>query len=182
MVTNTGFLEIILGPMFSGKTTHIVDLYEKYVGTGISTLVINHSADIRYHDTMLSTHDKRMIPCIFIDNLTSVMDHYDKVDAILINEGQFFPDLYDVVVRLVNANNKRVHVCGLDGDFKRMKFGTLLDLIPMCDTVTKLNSRCTNCSNHAIFSHRVTNEKNQIVIGSDNYMPLCRCCYNKANT
>ena len=182
MVTNSGFLEVILGPMFSGKTTHIVDLYEKYSATGISTLVINHSADIRYHDTMLSTHDKRMIPCIFIDKLELAMDRYDKVEAILINEGQFFPDLYDIVVRLVNIHNKRVHICGLDGDFKRMKFGALLDLIPMCDTVTKLNSRCTNCRNPAIFSHRVTNEINQIVIGSDNYMPLCRCCYNKANT
>jgi thymidine kinase len=118
---------------------------------------------------------------VFADNLSGI-SRYENYDVVLINEGQFFPDLYDVVDVLVNIDGKRVHICGLDGDFKRQKFGGILDLIPLCDAVTKLRSNCTNCPNKALFSHRITNETEQVVIGSFNYVPLCRGCYNKATT
>jgi thymidine kinase len=181
MESKTGFLEIIVGPMFSGKTTHLVDLYEKYTASGVSVIAINYSADKRYHDTMLSTHDKIMIPCVFADHLCHVIEKIADAEAILINEGQFFPDLYDVVESLINHSKKRVHICGLDGDFKRKKFGQILDLIPHCDTISKLHAKCLNCGHPGIFSHRVTNETDQVVIGSDNYLPLCRHCYNNSN-
>jgi len=177
---SAGFLEIILGPMFSGKTTHLVNLYNKYIGSGLKVLVINYSADTRYHDTMLSTHDKKMIPCTFAYALNDEQD-WHNYDAILINEAQFFPDLYETVIEMVNIEGKRVHICGLDGDFKRQKFGKLLDLIPLCDTVTKLHSNCTNCPCPAIFSNRITKEQEQVIIGSTNYVPLCRKCYHSAN-
>jgi thymidine kinase len=179
---DVGFLEIILGPMFSGKTTHLVDLYNAYNDLGHKVLAINFSADKRYHDTMLSTHDKVMIPCIFTDDLTQLFDDLLLVDAILINEGQFFPDLYENVMKLVDIHKKRIHICGLDGDFKRNKFGNMLDLIPLSDSITKLHSKCHTCSKPAIFSHRISKEKEQVVIGSDNYVPLCRDCYKKYNT
>lgn len=182
MENNNGLLEIILGPMFSGKTTHLVELYNYYKISGISVLAINYSADTRYHDTMLSTHDKITIPCIFADNLSDILNELLIVDTILINEGQFFPDLYEVVVQLVDKHNKRVHICGLDGDFQRNKFGNMLDLIPLCDSLTKLQSKCHTCSKPAIFSHRITKETEQVVIGSDNYVPLCRNCYHKYNS
>lgn len=184
---SAGFLEIILGPMFSGKTTHLVNLYNKYIESGLRVLVINYSADTRYHDTMLSTHDKKTIPCTFAYELSNALNdtqnisNVDNCDAILINEAQFFPDLYETVVKLVNIDEKRVHICGLDGDFKRLKFGKLLDLIPLCDTVTKLHSNCTNCPCPAIFSHRISKEQEQVIIGSTNYVPLCRKCYHSAN-
>ena len=80
---------------------------------------------------------------------------------------------------------KQVYICGLDGDFKRNKFGQLLDLIPYCDNVTKLHSICKRCLNNdvnnAIFSHRVTGEKDQTLIGSSAYIPLCRSCYLQEN-
>jgi thymidine kinase len=82
---------------------------------------------------------------------------------------------------MVEDMNKNVYVCGLDGDFKRKRFGDLLDLIPICDSVTKLHSRCDMCHNNAAFSHRLTNETLQVVIGSSNYVPLCRTCYKKTN-
>jgi len=181
MNNNNGFLEIILGPMFSGKTTHLVDLYNYYKISGISVIAINYSADKRYHDTMLSTHDKVMIPCIFVDNLSDILNDLLTVDTILINEGQFFPDLYEIVQQVVDKHKKRVHICGLDGDFKRNKFGNILDLIPISDSVIKLQSKCSICSKPAIFSHRISKEKEQVVIGSDNYVPLCRNCYQKEN-
>ena len=74
---------------------------------------------------------------------------------------------------------KKIYICGLDGDFERKKFGQILNLIPLCDKVTKLTSLCSLCKNGTagIFSKRITCEKEQTVVGSDNYIPVCRSCY-----
>ena len=182
-----GYLELILGPMFSGKTTQIIQIHNNYSYIGKKVVVINFSEDKRYHDTMLSTHDRKMIPCILSDNLVDIWSNtlnpfyseINEADVILINEGQFFKGLKDVVIDMVEKQGKIVYICGLDGDFKRQKFGELLDLIPFCDKVTKLTSLCSGCRNgkKGLFSCRVTNETAQVVIGSDNYKPLCRSCY-----
>ena len=180
-MSDSGYLEIILGPMFSGKTTQLIQHYKKNTYIGKTVCVINYSEDIRYHDSMLSTHDKIMIPCTFLQKLADVEKYIlDSVDVIIINEGQFFEDLFEFVLEMVEKQNKSVYVCGLDGDFKRNRFGKILDLIPYCDKLTKLNSLCSVCRDGTpgIFSHRITKETSQVVIGSDNYQPLCRKCYN----
>lgn len=175
------YLEIILGPMFSGKTTRLVDLYEQFITEGKTVAVVNYSGDIRYSDNMLSTHDKRMIPCSFTQKLIDLWDinvvsNIHIADVILINEGQFFEDLYTVVNIMVEQYNKQVYICGLDGDFRQKKFGQILDLIPLCDKVTKLTAICHICNAPAIYSHRITTEDSQVVIGSSNYIPVCREC------
>lgn len=177
---STGFLEIILGPMFSGKTTRLIEIYNKYNRSSKKICVINYSLDTRYHNEMLSTHDKVMIPCIFSATIHELFtsDNIKDADIVLINEGQFFEDIYESVIELVEKKKKKVFVCGLDGDFQRNKFGKLLDLIPICDNVVKLHSSCNQCDNEAIFSYRITEETKQVDIGSTNYIPLCRNCYN----
>ena len=195
----SGYLEIILGPMYSGKTSRLVEIYNQCKFCNISVAVINHSIDNRYDDNLLSTHDKVKIPCIKTDKLMdlwvdsinmeedvqSIPRVKDKFkigmsNVILINEGQFFPDLVEFV-KLLLTNDKKVYVCGLDGDFERKKFGQILDLIPLSDNVYKLSSLCSLCKNgnKGIFSMRLTNEKEQTVVGSDNYIPVCRDCYSK---
>ena len=178
-----GYLEMWLGPMFSGKTTQLIQVYKKYSYIGKRIIVINYAEDKRYHDTMLSTHDRTMIPCIQSMQLENVKDQLIEADVVLINEGQFFADLYDVVLHLVDVCKKRVYICALDGDFQRNRFGRVLDLISYCDKVTKLHALCAQCKNGnpALFSHRITTEESQIVIGSDNYVPLCRSCYLAAH-
>ena len=126
---------------------------------------------------MLSTHDKKMVPCIQALQLADVYPFVQEADAIFINEGQFFPDLRDVVKTLVETCQKEVYVCGLDSDFRREPFGDILRLITLCDSVEKLKARCVRCQNDAIFTHRVSNEVEQVVIGSDEYIPLCRECF-----
>jgi thymidine kinase len=172
-----GYLEIIMGPMFSGKTSKLLEIYKQCNFCNIPVLVINYAEDQRYHDTMLSTHDQVMIPCIQTTDLTSI--NYQDYEVILINEAQFFQDLNQVVKNMLNAN-KKVYLSGLDGDFKREKFGSLLDLIPLCDKVTKLTSLCGICKNGTpgIFSLRLTKEDQQKLIGSNNYIPVCRKCYD----
>ena len=195
----SGYLEIILGGMYAGKTSRLVEIYKQCTFCNISVAVINHSIDNRYDEELLSTHDKIKIPCIktkrLFDIWTDSIDMESNVEVvhrirdnfkvsrsnvILINEGQFFPDLEEFVKKLL-LNGKKVYVCGLDGDFERKKFGQILDLIPLCDKVTKLTSLCSMCKNGTlgIFSKRITSEQIQTVVGCNNYIPVCRNCYDK---
>jgi thymidine kinase len=178
-MTSGGELHIILGPMFSGKTTKLIELSAGYDDFAI----VNYAGDIRYHPTLLSTHDKKMVPCIQTQNLTSILRHKDIIfaDAVFINEGQFFPDIFEGVKTLVEEMGKKVFVCGLDGDFLRQPFGDIYRLIPLCDTVEKLKARCERCSQPALFSHRIIKDDRQVLIGSDEYIPLCRHCYSVIN-
>ncbi len=197
--TESGYLEIILGGMYAGKTSRLVEIYKQCKFCNISVSVINHSIDNRYDNTLLSTHDHIKIPCIKterlldlweedinmelnIKNIPRISDKFKIATSsvILINEGQFFSDL-ETFVKILLLNNKKIYVCGLDGDYERKKFGQILDLIPLCDKVTKLTSLCNLCKNGTpgIFSKRITNEKEQTIVGSDNYIPVCRTCYDK---
>lgn len=184
--TNTvGKLNMIIGPMFSGKTSHLVDTYNKCKLCNIPCIVINHSVDTRYHDKLLSTHDNKMIACIQLTKLHDILSTLDKCEkntVVLINEGQFFPDLYDTVKTIVDELNLQAYVYGLDGDFKRMPFGQILNLIPLCDSILKLTAFCMNCKNgtHAIFSKRLVVSTEQTLVGtSEAYVPLCRTCFLK---
>jgi len=183
---NHGYLELILGSMFSGKTSYLLEVYKKCVFCSIPVAVVNYAADNRYTtDPMLSTHDKQMIPCILASSIKDAITNNAKTikeaQTILINEGQFFPDIEETVKELVEVSNKRVYICGLDGDFERKPIGNLLQLVPFSDHIIKLKSLCSLCRDGTpgVFSFRTTNEKNQVVIGSSNYIPLCRECYQK---
>jgi len=198
--SQSAYLEIILGGMYAGKTSRLVEIYKQCKFCNISVSVINHSIDNRYDDEMLSTHDKIKIPCIKTNKLFDILMEpmclgleevhpnnlrmNDKTaiansEVILINEGQFFNDLEEFV-RILLKNGKKIYICGLDGDFERKKFGQILDLIPLCDKVSKLTSLCSLCKNGTpgIFSKRITTETQQTVVGSDNYIPVCRICYD----
>lgn len=177
----TGYLEMVIGPMFSGKTTWLIEKYKAYTYIGKKVLVLNYCEDKRYSTTMLSSHDRIEIPCLFSGLIrdTDVWKSVEESDVVLINEGQFFSDLVVSVREMVDSMKKHVFISGLDGDFRRERFGDILDLIPICDKVEKYSALCAVCKNGtpAIFSKRITEESDQVVIGSDNYKPLCRKCY-----
>jgi len=180
----TGYLELAIGPMFSGKTTWLTNLHKQCTFCNMRVVVINFAGDTRYTsagESLLSTHDRTIIPCIMCSSIEELESmHAGELatsEVLLINEGQFFHDIMHVL-QFVDAG-KRVYVCGLDGDFEKKRIGAFLDLIPHCDKVCKLTSLCSICRNgkEAIFSFRTTSETDQIVIGCDNYLPLCRACY-----
>ena len=192
LVVMKAFLEIIIGPMFSGKTSKLLEIYKQCKFCNIEVCVINHYTDKRYSQDKLSSHDGIMIPCFQVEKISDIIDvnlntdniiqnnNYNSSEVVLINEGQFFPDLYECVLKMLSSN-KKVYVCGLDGDFERNKFGQILDLIPHCDKVQKLHSLCGKCKTGepGIFSKRLSDEKEQTVVGNDNYIPVCRMCYEK---
>lgn len=178
-----GSLHVCIGPMYAGKTTRLIETFEDMLSDDKKTIVLTHSSEIRYSIEKLSTHDEKHISCYKYNTIdTFILEKKDDIvstDAVLIDEAQFFPDLFEKVLYMVNKMNKHVYVFGLDGDFQRNKFGQVLDLIPQCDTVEKLHSTCNECKEPAIFSHRMLESDEQVLVGSqDVYQPLCRKCYN----
>mgnify|MGYP001441517981 CR=1 FL=1 len=178
-----GSLHVCIGPMYAGKTTRLIETFEDMMSDDKKTIVLTHSSEIRYSIEKLSTHDEKHISCFKYNTIdTFIQEKKDDIvstDAILIDEAQFFSDLFEKVLYMVNKMNKHVYVFGLDGDFQRNKFGQVLDLIPQCDTVEKLHSTCNECKEPAIFSHRMLESDEQVLVGSqDIYQPLCRKCYN----
>jgi thymidine kinase len=185
-ITRThGYLELIFGPMFSGKTTYLCNIYKQMILCNHTPLVINYIDDVRYSDDnkQLFTHDHRAIPCMPVRKLSDISENIlASHSIILINEGQFFIDLCEFVQSQL-CKNKQIYVCGLDGDFKQEKFGNIIDLIPKCEKITKLNSICIVCKDgtHAPFTYRKTTEQTQTIIGVDSYIPVCRKCLNNFN-
>jgi thymidine kinase len=186
-------LEIIMGPMFSGKTEMLIEIYNKEFNN-IQTLseifqdnqeiiAFNYYKDTRYGDNIISSHNGKKIPSINIQTLSEIFqnDKFEKLTHIFINEAQFFPDLKITIIKLVEQHNKHVVICGLDSDYKREKFGQIWELIPYADKLTKLYGKCNNCDNKSLFTHRISCEKLQEVVGNNNYIPLCRSCYININ-
>ena len=181
-------LEIIIGPMFSGKTTELIRRLIGYNAINKKCVYVNSSLDTR-EDSNFSTHNP-LITSINIDSIKIDKINYDFVksvknyDVIGIDESQLFNGTLEVCVRtLVDDMNKIVIVSGLNGDYKRCKFGKILDLIPHCDSINKLYPYCKMCSDKgnitkALFSKRISQEEGIINIGYNNYIPVCRKCYN----
>ena len=180
---NVGTLKLILGPMFSGKTTALIREFREWSSINKKPLCINYIGDDRYGNVCennMYNHNRLSVKCTYASKLKDVSDDLVKnSDIILINEGQFFSDLIEFVKVWCETYGKNVVVCGLDGDYKRMMFGDILKLVPLADSVEKLNAFCAKCADgtKAHFTHRCSKETEQIVIGSSNYVALCRKCY-----
>ena len=179
-----GSIHLILGCMFSGKTTELMNTMKRFKSIGKNVMVINYKLDDRYGNDIVSSHDSIGVNAYMLEKLSDIYtneeinDKYKNSDYIFINEGQFFEDLYEFCNKSANEENKHLYICGLDGDYKQEKFGSLLDLIPISDTYKKLYALCKICGLPASFSKRIVENKEQIVIGNnDTYIPVCRKHY-----
>ena len=150
-------IEIILGCMFSGKSTELIRRLSRYEAVGISTLLINSSFDTRTDDGV-KTHNNIIKNAKKTRNLMSIVntDEYITNNVIGIDEAQFFPDLKEFV--LYSENNKTIIIAGLDGDSDRQPFGEILECIPFCDEVVKLTAldMVSKDGTKAIFSKRIS--------------------------
>jgi len=210
-VVVVGALHVITGPMFAGKTSALLRAVEDERARGRRVFVAKSARDTRFGDvraTTLTTHDgKRAAGAFAVGDLLSLsaeaMEALEASDVVAIDEAQFLANLAPFARRCVERDGKTVYVAGLDGDFKREKFGDVLDLVPMCDTVTRLRGRCSMCGADSLFSLRTTSatttsattthggggagddvdadtndpDAKIVVGGADKYAPACRQCY-----
>jgi len=177
---NSGYLHIIFGPMFSGKTTELIKQINSLKIYKKNILIVNSKKDIRVEDNYIKTHDNVQYEAIKYEELTEdlITDIINKYDTICIDEAQFFTNLVDFVDILLK-NDKYVIVAGLNGDSNQKKFGYILDLIPICNKITKLSAICNICNDGTPGDFtKVKNtieKKNQILIGDNKmYIAVCR--------
>jgi thymidine kinase len=186
-----GYLEINIGPMFSGKSTKSLFKLTSMADQRFRCLYVNSIKDVRKSessDNMVSTHNSSYsktspkITCVKVANLSEVSVF--NFDYIAVDELQFFDDAFDTVLSWLNMG-KYVIVASLDGDCYRRKFGCVLDLIPYANEVTKLNAYCDICRdnykilNRAPFTARMTSDTSaELVGGSDLYKAMCRKCHD----
>lgn len=179
-----GSINLILGCMFSGKSTETMRIIKRYQTLGNKKiLVINNIADSRYGESVISSHDKQQIKCISLSSLNSIKTQgiYINSQIIFIDEAQFFNDLYDFCTNAADNDNKIVYVTGLNGDSNRNTFGDICKLVPHAEDITMLKALCMICKDGtpAVFSKRIVNCQNQKLIGeSDMYIPTCRNHFN----
>lgn len=178
-------LEVILGPMFSGKSSRILSIVSRYSAIGMSILVIKHSADNRYSQNEVATHDGRRAPCVSVGEFSEINEGFLRsFQVIVVEEAQFFRDLVQFVKYTVDDLHKNVFLVGLDGDSERRPFGEILQCIPLADRVEKITALCGGCANgaEAIFTRRrVPCDRQMVVAGSNLYEAVCRSCYHYFN-
>ena len=180
-------LDVIIGPMYSGKSTELIRRLSIFAEMGFKVLYANSKIDNR-SDKDFSTHSSFIkslgkINSMKIENIDEIENEYDVIG---IDESQFFGNLKTFVTTFVETHNRKIIVTGLNGDYLRRPFGEVNDLIPLCDTITKLNPFCKLCIDrdrtvcNAIFTKRITCDTDIVLVGSkDMYIPTCRECYLK---
>lgn len=152
---------------------------------GWKHLVITAAIDTRYDlsGAAVVTHDQSRCSALGVKVLEGVQDRFEYKNAklVIIEEGQFIPDLYAFVIRAVEEHGKEVVVVGLDGDSDRKPFGDILQLVPLADELIRLTALCKRCGDGtaALFSALVkgTKESQVCVGGADRYEPMCRKHY-----
>lgn len=178
-------IDIIIGPMYSGKSSELIRRLNIYSDMGMKVIFINSSLDNRDTTRLFSTHNKTIgeieITTIKLSSLRTFV--HTEYDVIGIDEAQFFPDLKDSVLNMVENFNKIVLIAGLNGDFRRQPFGQILDLISYSDTITKLHPFCSLCKDRdsnikpAQFTKRMDTSISETISVGNRYIPVCRKCY-----
>ena len=167
-------IEIIIGSMFSGKTTELLRRCKTYLAIDKKIMLINHSLDSRCSNEIKS-HDNVRMNAVKTEYLTNLEISKD-IDVIAIDESQFFADLYNFVL-IHERKNIVILIAGLDGDSNRDIFGEIYKCIPLSNNVTKLSAMCSICKDGTlgVFSKRLCNNKETICIGSDDrFQSVCR--------
>ena len=177
-----GWIEVITGSMFSGKTEELIRRLKRARIARQKVEIFKPRMEIRYSEEEVVSHDENAILSTPVDSSANILLLASDVKVVGIDEAQFFDDgLIEVCNKLANRGI-RVIVAGLDMDFKGMPFGPIPRLLSVAEYVTKVHAICVKCGNLAHYTHRLSEDEKLIVLGeTDIYEPLCRICYAKEN-
>ncbi|HVF80311.1 MAG TPA: thymidine kinase [Flavisolibacter sp.] len=173
-----GWIEVICGSMFSGKTEELIRRLKRAKIANLKVEIFKPAIDIRYDEIRLVSHDENTILSTPVDNSQTILLMAQGVDVVGIDEAQFFdPEIANVCDELA-IRGIRVIVAGLDMDFMAKPFGQMPALMAKADYVTKLHAICMKCGNIANYSYRIIPNEEQFMLGAKNaYEPRCRVCF-----
>jgi thymidine kinase len=173
-----GWIEVICGSMFSGKTEELIRRLNRARIARQKVEIFKPKIDTRYDETNVVSHDENSIVSTPVETASQILLYAEEVDVVGIDEAQFFDSDLMAVCNFLANKGVRVIVAGLDMDFQGNPFGPIPSLLATAEYVTKVHAICMRCGNLAQYSHRTTADKNLVMLGEmDSYEPLCRKCY-----
>ncbi len=177
----TGWIEVVCGSMFSGKTEELIRRLNRARIARQKVEIFKPAVDIRYDKTDVVSHDAKTVSSTPVENATQILFYAQDFEVVGIDEAQFFSEELVSVCNELARNGKRVVVAGLDMDYLGNPFGPIPKLMATAEYVTKVQAICIRCGNLANYSHRTVKDDNLVVLGeTDIYEPLCRRCFLKA--
>ena len=175
-----GWLEVVCGSMFSGKTEELIRRLKRAKIANLKVEIYKPATDTRYDVVKVVSHDANSIPSVPIDQAKNILLLAEHADVVGIDEAQFFDEEIVRVCETLIMQGKRVIVAGLDMDYLGKPFGSMPQLLAIADFITKLHAICVQCGHLANISHRTSDEEGIVVLGEkNNYEPRCRICAAK---
>ena len=176
-----GWIEVVCGSMFSGKTEELIRRMKRAQFANLKVEIFKPSIDVRYSEQEVVSHDANAIQSTPVESAQNILLLASDVDVVGIDEAQFFDDTIIEVVQTLANRGVRVIIAGLDTDFMGKPFGPMPALMAVAEEVQKVHAICVKCGSPANHSHRLSENDQLVVLGeTDIYEPLCRHCYNEA--
>lgn len=177
-----GWIEVICGSMFSGKTEELIRRLNRAKIAKQKVEIFKPKLDTRYSEEEVVSHNHTAIRSTPVETSSQILLYAEDVEVIGIDEAQFFDmELANVCNELADRGI-RVIVAGLDADYLRNPFGPMPELLSAAEYVTKVHAICMDCGNIAQYTYRTADNDKLVLLGeTESYMPLCRTCYNRRN-
>jgi len=175
---DAGWIEVICGSMFSGKTEELIRRLRRAQIAQMPTIIFKPRIDSRYSETHIVSHNKLKLESHLVNTSQEILDMAVNVSVVAIDEAQFFNDSILEVCKTLASQGKRVVVAGLDTDYRGVPFGPMPQLMCEADYLDKLRAICVKCGNPASYTQRTSSDPGQVVIGElDKYEARCRNCF-----
>ena len=179
---NSGWIEVICGTMFSGKTEELIRRLRRAQIAKMSTTIFKPLVDTRYSDTQIVSHNQMKMDSRLVKSSAEILPLSQGSKVVGIDEAQFFDDDLLPVCKKLASNGARVIVAGLDTDYRGLPFGPMPELMCEADYLDKLRAICVKCGNPATYTQRRIKDSEQILIGeTDIYEARCRNCFEPPN-
>ena len=178
---SNGWIEVICGSMFSGKTEELIRRLRRAEFARQDLILFKPSVDIRYSEKNVVSHRGTEFNAVLVADSKEILDAVKDQKVVAIDEAQFFDaDLVEVASELA-GRGIRVILAGLDMDYTGAPFGPMPALLAAAEYVSKVHAICVSCGNLAQFSNRLVSDTDQVMLGAvEEYRPLCRSCFNKS--
>ena len=177
----SGWIEIVCGSMFSGKTEELIRRLNRARIAKQKVEIFKPAVDTRYDEEDVVSHDSKSVSSTPVQNATQILFYAEDFEVVGIDEAQFFGNELVNVCNELADKGKRVIVAGLDMDYLGNPFGPIPNLMATAEYVTKVHAICMHCGNLASYSHRKIKDDKLVVLGeTESYEPLCRSCFQKA--
>ncbi len=178
---SNGWVEVICGSMFSGKTEELIRRLRRAEFARQELILFKPSVDKRYSDKNVVSHRGTEFNAVRVANSKEILDAVENQKVVAIDEAQFFDDQLVEVASELAGRGIRVILAGLDMDYTGAPFGPMPALLASAEYVSKVHAICVSCGNLAQFSNRLVADTDQVMLGAvEEYRPLCRSCFNKS--